>query len=172
MALELIAGFVVAITLGLMAWALRRWVPSLPRWLVPLAAGAGMICYSMWSEYSWFSGVSARLPAGFVVTDARAESTPMRPWTYLAPLVTRFTALDGTKIARHPNQPGMVIAPVFGFVRWQNPTNALLVFDCAKNRRVPVVAGMQIDDTGTLLGAEWTVLPAPDALQQAACSQK
>jgi len=171
MAIELIAALLTAGTLGLLAWALLRWVPSLPRWLVPVAAGVGLVGFTLWSEYSWFSRVSAAMPAGFVVVSPEAGGSPLRPWTYLAPLVTSFTVLDGTKIARHPTEADMVIAPVFGFARWQNPTNALVVFDCANNRRVPVVEGMEIDETGTLQGAEWMVLPAPDELQQAACRE-
>jgi len=171
MALELIGSLIVAAVLGLMAWAFRRWVPAAPKFLVPVVAGIGLIGTTVWLEYDWFKRVSAELPPGFVVVNAQAASNPMRPWTYLAPITTRFTALDGTKLARHPDQATMRIAPVFGFARWQNPQNSLMVFDCALNRRTPVVAGMQIDAAGVLTGAEWIILKKRDELQDAACRE-
>jgi hypothetical protein len=169
MALEFIGALVAAATLGLMAWALRRKVPSLPRWLVPVAAGVGLIGTTVWLEYTWFGRVSAELPEGFVVADTRTSGSPLRPWTYVVPLTSGFTALDATKVARHPQQSTMVIAPVYAFARWQNPQNALVVFDCAGNRRVPVTEGMEIGQDGTLTGAEWLVLETRDVLQEAAC---
>lgn len=169
MALELISALVAAAALGLLVWAIRRKVQAIPRWLVPVAAGAGLIGTTVWLEYTWFDRVSRALPQGFVVADARAEGSPLRPWTYVFPLTTAFTALDATKIARHPEQSTMVIAPVFAFARWQNPQNALVVFDCAGNRRVPVAEGVEIGADGTLSGSEWVVLESRDDLQEAAC---
>jgi hypothetical protein len=171
MALELIGALIAAATLGLLAWAFRRWVPAAPRWLVPVAAGAGLIGMTVWLEYDWYARVSAELPPGFVVADRIQGGSPLRPWTYLAPLTTAFTAVDTGKVARHPESAGLVIAPVYGFARWQNPTNALVVFDCAGNRRVAVTEGMQIAEDGTLSGAEWQVLSQQDGLQEVACRE-
>lgn len=171
MALELIGSLIVAAVFGLMVWAFRRWVPSSPKWLVPVAAGIGLIGTTVYLEYDWFNRVSAELPAGFVVVNAEATSNPMRPWTFLAPITTSFTALDKTKLSHHPAVASLVTAPVFGFARWQNPQNALMVFDCAANRRTPVVEGMQIDEAGLLTGGEWVVLETVDELQEAACRE-
>jgi hypothetical protein len=85
--------------------------------------------------------------------------------------VNRFTALDGSKLARHPERSELIVAPVFGFARWENPQNVLIVFDCAGGRRVPVTEGMTIDANGTLSGAEWQVLDGMDGLQEAACKE-
>lgn len=171
MALELLGSFFVALTLGLLVWALRKRFASLPGWLTPVAAGAGLIGTAIYMEYSWFSRVSAALPPEFVVTNEETTASPLRPWTYVAPLVNQFTALDGSKLARHPERSELIVAPVFGFARWENPQNALMVFDCAANRRVPVTEGMAIDANGTLTGANWLVLDATDGLQQAACKE-
>lgn len=169
MTFELIGALFVALTLGLLAWALRRSWPGLPRWIGPVAAGAGLIGTTISLEYTWFDRVSRQLPEGFLVVNEGSDTSPLRPWTYVAPLVTRFVALDGTKAARHPDQKNLLVAPVFGFARWQNPQNSLMVFDCAGNRRVPVTEGMSFNDAGDLIGAEWVVLSAADELQQAAC---
>ncbi|MFM7444907.1 MAG: hypothetical protein ACKO2N_13545, partial [Tabrizicola sp.] len=137
----------------------------------PVAAGAGLIVTAIYMEYSWFGRVTAALPPEFVVANQEITASPLRPWTYVAPLVSRFTALDSSKLARHPERAGLIVAPVFGFARWENPQNALMVFDCAGNRRVPVTEGMAIDANGTLTGADWVVLSATDGLQEAACKE-
>ena len=171
MTFELLGSFFVALTVGLFLWALRRKVPSIPGWLTPVAAGAGLIGTAIYMEYSWFDRVSRALPAQFVVANEEATASPLRPWTYVVPLINRFTALDSSKLARHPERSELIVAPVFGFARWENPQNALMVFDCAGNRRVPVTEGMAIDANGTLTGADWVVLSATDGLQEAACKE-
>jgi hypothetical protein len=171
MALELLGSLFVALTLGLLVWALRRRWTDIPRWATPVAAGLGLILTTLWMEYTWFDRVSGALPSDFVVTNPETTASPLRPWTYAIPLVGRFTALDASKLARHPARDALVVAPVFGFARWQNPKNALMVFDCAGQRRVPVVEGMEIGADGTLTGAEWQVLDIMDGLQEAACTE-
>jgi len=171
MALELIGSLIAAAVFGLMAWAFRRWVPSSPKWLIPVFAGIGLIGTTVYLEYDWFKRVSAAMPPGFVVVNAEATSNPLRPWTFLAPITTSFTALDGNKLARHPAVASLVTAPVFGFARWKNPQSTLMVFDCAGNRRTPLTEGMRIDEAGQLTGGKWVVLEAGDELQEAACRE-
>ena len=171
MTLELLGSFFVALTLGMLVWALRRKFTAIPRWAMPTAAGLGLIVTAIWMEYTWFDRVSAALPADFVVANMETTASPLRPWTYVVPLVNRFAALDGSKLARHPERDALIVAPVFGFARWQNPQSALIVFDCAGGRRVPVTEGMEIDANGTLSGAEWLVLDRMDGLQEAACRE-
>lgn len=171
MTLELLGSLFVALTIGLFVWALRRKVPAIPRWATPALAGAGLIATTVWMEYTWFDRVSGALPAGFVVANAESQASPLRPWTYAVPVVNRFLALDGSKLARHPARNELIVAPVFGFARWQNPQNALIVFDCEGQRRVPVIEGMDIDANGTLTGAEWQTLGSVDGLQEAACKE-
>lgn len=172
MALELIGALVVAAVLGLMAWALRRWLPSLPKWLVPVSAGIGLIGTTIWLEYDWFSRVSAELPPGFEVAAAQATSNPLRPWTYLAPITTRFVALERAKRAHHPARYDLVIVPVYSFARWQPPRNMLMVFDCAAGKQAAIVEGTVIDDAGQLTGGEWVAAAAEDTLQEAACREE
>jgi hypothetical protein len=169
MALELIGSLLVAAVFGLMAWAFRRWVPSAPKWLISVSAGVGLIGTTVWLEYDWFNRVSAALPPGFVVVNDEATSNPLRPWTYLVPITTSFSALDTNKLARHPQVDTLVTAPVFGFARWKNPQSALIVFDCADNRQTPIVDGMQIDEAGVVTGAAWVTPEAGDELHEAAC---
>jgi hypothetical protein len=169
MALELIGSFFVAGAVGLFFWALRRRFQALPKWLVPFSAGLGMIASTVWLEYTWFDRVSAQLPPGFAVVNDEAMASPLRPWTYLVPITERFSAIDTTKRARHPQVDTLVTAQVFGFARWQNPQNALMVFDCAEGRQTPVVEGMKIDEAGVVTGAAWVTAEPGDELHEAAC---
>lgn len=171
MALELLGSICVALAIGLFVWALRKKVTAIPRWATPVLAGAGLIATTVWMEYTWFNRVAGALPAEFVVATTESGGSPLRPWTYVVPLVDRFTAIDASKLARHPDRAELIVAPVFGFARWQNPQNALIVFDCAGGRRVPVTEGMAIDANGTLTGAEWLVPDSVDGLQEAACKE-
>jgi hypothetical protein len=173
MALELVAAIVAAISFAGIALLLGKLMRGrLPKWAITVAAAVGLIGTTIWLEYDWFGRVSAELPEGFAVVDAQAAANPLRPWTYLAPITTRFSAIDATKIARHPEQAGLVMAPVYGFARWQNPQNALMVFDCAGKRRVVVTEGMEIAADGTLTGADWTNVETEDELQKAACQEE
>lgn len=63
-------------------------------WLLPAGIGAAMIVYSVWNDYAWYGRALARLPAGSIVLIEGRDSQPWAPWTYLAPPVVRFAALD------------------------------------------------------------------------------
>ncbi len=172
MALELIAAIIAAAALAGIAHLARRlsgW--RLPRWLVPVAAGLGLIGFSVWNEYDWFGRVAAQLPEGVTVVWSQTEPNPMRPWTYLVPMTTRFVALDGRDISTHPANPALRLVRVYNFARWRPVTDGMMVVDCATARQVMLTEGVTIDDTGKLTGADWVTAGPDDAFQQAACRE-
>jgi hypothetical protein len=171
MALELIAALIAAATLGLIAWALRRWWPVLPRWLVPVAAGVGLIGFTIWSEYNWFSRVSGELPPELEVVALQEEAMPLRPWTYLAPITMRFVALDHRKTLAHPQKAGLRMVTLYSFARWQPVAEGLMAVDCLGNRQALVIAGVEITEDGDLVGADWQAADATDQVQTAACRE-
>ena len=171
MAFELLAALVAAATLGLMIWALRRWLPSMPRWSVPVAAGVGLIGFTIWSEYSWFDRVSGELPPEVEVVEVVEEAMPLRPWTYLAPIKMRFVAIDHRKSLAHPQAPNLRIVTLYSFARWQPVIEGLMAVDCAGKRHVMVVEGVTFTEDGTLSGAEWQTATPEDQLQQSACKE-
>ena len=171
MAFELIAALVAAAVCGLMAWALRRWVPSLPKWLVPLSAALGLIAFTVWSEYDWYSRVSAELPASFTIVDVQEEAMPLRPWTYLKPIKMRFLAMDRAKTVSHPQVGSLHIVTLYSFARWKAPEQRLMAVDCTGNRQVMLAEGVVIAEDGTMTGADWAPVSADDKLQEAACKE-
>jgi hypothetical protein len=171
MALELIAALIAAATLGLLAWAARRWRPGLPQWSVPFAAAVGLIGFTIWSEYSWFTRVSAELPPEVEVVVVEDEAMPLRPWTYLAPITMRFVALDHRKTLAHPQKAGLRIVTLYSFARWKPVAEGLMAVDCSGGRQVMVVDGVTITEAGELAGADWQAAPEEDPLQTAACKE-
>lgn len=171
MALELIAALIAAATLGLLVWALRRRVTGLPKWSVPLAAAVGLVGFTIWSEYDWYSRVSAELPPELEVVAVQDEAMPLRPWTYLVPIKMRFIALDHRKTLAHPQKDGLRMVTLYSFARWKPVAEALMAMDCTGNRQVLVAEGVTITPEGELVGADWVAAPDGDKLQAAACRE-
>jgi hypothetical protein len=171
MAIDLIASLFVAAVTGVLVWLLRRWIPALPRWLVPASAGLALISYTVWSEYDWYPRMSGQLPPEIEVVATLEEASPFRPWTYLAPTTTSFVALDHRKTLSHPQKAGLRMVTLYSFARTGGMTEGLMAVDCAGARQALMVAGAQITDAGELTGAEWRPAAAEDRLQQTACKE-
>lgn len=171
MLFELIAAVVTGVALAGVAMLLR-WISRglLPKWIVPVMAGLGMLSYSIWSEYSWFDRMNIALP-GLAVSWKNEQTAFWRPWSYIEPVTTRFTAVDLKSAKRNPNQPGLVMIDILLLARWQPVTPVRVVFDCQNARRADLVDGnVSIADDGSLVGAEWIKLEPDDAALKIACS--
>ena len=145
--------------------------PRLPAWIVPAAAGLGMIGYAIWSEYSWYPRSLAGLPAGVQVLRAEASPSGLRPWTLAVPVTLRFLALDLRAAAQHPTNPALRMVPVYRFARWQPVQDMAMVFDCVGGAQVVLQQGMEITPDGTLVGATWVTPGAGEGdLLAAACA--
>lgn len=151
--------------IALLARKLTR--QRLPGWIVPAAAGLGMIGYAIWSEYSWYPRSLAGLPPGVQVLRDDPGPAGLRPWTLAVPVTLSFVALDLRAGAQHPANPALRMVPVYGFARWSPVEDFAMVFDCANRRQVVVQAGIEITPEGALTGADWG-LGEPDLLA-AAC---
>ncbi|GEO86147.1 MULTISPECIES: hypothetical protein [Alphaproteobacteria] len=173
MLFELIAAVVAGVAVAGLAMGMR-WLSRglLPKWIVPAAAGLGMLSYAIWSEYSWFTRLTETQPEGVVVAWHNEESSFWRPWSYYKPVVTRFTAVDMRSVQRHPNLPDQVMVDVILAARWQRAARVKVVFDCAGGRRADLVgANVSVADDGSIVGATWTALPADDPVLAVACKQ-
>lgn len=141
----------------------------LPRWLMPVAAGAGMLAMTISSEYSWFSRTSATLPEGLEIAQTVESRALYRPWTYVTPFVERFVAVDRASVLTHPDQPGRRLADAFFFGRWAPVRQMSLVADCAEGRRALLPPGAAFDTTGEVDGLSWVRPTADDPLLTAIC---
>jgi hypothetical protein len=171
MLFELIAAVVAAIMVAGIAMTLR-WLSRglLPKWIIPAAAGLGMLSYAIWSEYSWFMRSTATLPAGVEIAWKNEVRSPWRPWTYYKPVVTRFTAVSTGSVQRHPDHPGLVMADIFLSARWQQGAQVKVVFDCANNKRADLIGeSVAIADDGSITGAQWVDVDAQDPTLRIVC---
>lgn len=71
-----------------------------PRWVVPVFAGLGMLAYQINYEYSWFEDKRERLPETATVVSRDKAQMLWRPWTYLFPLTNAFSVVDQDSLAR------------------------------------------------------------------------
>lgn len=92
---HLVAVFITGLGCGGIAFlAMRISRGRLPTWIVPVAAGVGMLGYQIYYDYSWFDFKQSQLPEGAVVIESSRTSISWKPWTYLLPLTTRFSLID------------------------------------------------------------------------------
>lgn len=95
MLVHLIAAIFAALGAAGIALLLRRLSGQrLPRWIIPVFAGLGMLGYQIHYEYSWFAHKQALLPEASEVVTSERSSAFWRPWTYIYPMTTAFTVLD------------------------------------------------------------------------------
>ncbi|WP_249978377.1 hypothetical protein [Vreelandella olivaria] len=76
----------------------------LPKWIIPVFAGLGMLGYQIHVEYSWFEHKQRQLPASAVVIDSATGTEMWRPWTFFFPMTTRFSVVDRDSIQRTQHQ--------------------------------------------------------------------
>ena len=163
--------FLGALSTGVLAacvaFAVRRATGANIRWLIPFAAGAGMLGFTVWNDYSWFDRQRAGLPDGVVVVETYTHSAAIQPWTLVAPVVSRYTALDLRAADRHPDRPDLVRAPLLLAQRYQPTFVSAQIVDCAAGRRADAAdAGAD----GLPAEGAWRHLPEGHPLLAAACA--
>ncbi|GKW50095.1 hypothetical protein [Halomonas sp. NCCP-2165] len=78
----------------------------LPRWLVPVCAGLGMLGYQVHTEYRWFDHKRAQLPETAQVVQVEHDTMFWRPWTYLFPMATAFSVVDAQSLVTQEGDEG------------------------------------------------------------------
>jgi hypothetical protein len=167
--------FIAAIALGLgtagLVMALNFVTGKrMPGWIFPACAGAAMISFMIYMEYSWYPRTSEQLPEGVVITAVSSESMWYRPWTYIKPLRVRLVAVDTRRNRTNENLPGHVMTGVLLLGRWMPVRDIPVVFDCFGARRADLHSGVRFAEDGRLEDAEWRRLDASDPALRAACS--
>lgn len=142
MFLELIAVFVAGFAgAGLMLLLARITGNRLPRWIIPLGAGAAMMATAISNEYSWYSRTASNLPEGLVVADTVQSSALWRPWSLVFPMTTRFVAVDTSALRPNSQTEGLYMADLYFFGRWQTVQAVEVMADCPGGRRADPALG-------------------------------
>ena len=173
MFLEFIATLAAAFALAGIAMTLN-WLSGkrLPGWIVPVAAGMGMLLYQIWSEYSWYTRAAGTLPDGVEVVSTNTAQVFYRPWSYVIPQINRLRAVD-TRVERtNPNFPDQVITAVVFMGRWEPTRTMPMVIDCARQVRADLAGTVRFADDGSLEGATWLSMPPGDAVLRNVCDRR
>jgi hypothetical protein len=168
MLLTLVGAISVAVLAACVAFIFRRITGISARWIIPASAGAAMLGFTMWNDYTWFDRVRAELPPEVVVAQTFRHSAAIQPWTLVWPMVDRFQALNRAGLQRNEADPDVVRAEVYLVARWSPTFSTLQVFDCAGGRRADAVeAGAE----GLPATDAWVAVGRDDPLLRAACAQ-
>ncbi len=162
------AGFALAGIALSIDVALRR---RLPKWIVPAAAGAGMLLMAIWFEYSWFERTTAAFPDGVEVASTNQTRSWYRPWTYVVPLTNRLIAVDRRFDLHHADAPGQVLTRIILAGRWEPTRQFGAVFDCIGHRRADLLDEVALEDSGRLRNANWIQLSSDDPVLRKACER-
>lgn len=169
---ELIATFSAGLGAAGIALVLRLLtLKKLPSWIIPVAAGAGMLGYQIVNEYTWFDHQSSLLPAGVKVVRTVEETAAWRPWSYLYPQTMRFLAADIENAARNQRNPEVYLVDLYIFERRMSARRIPQVVHCGKQARADFTDSLEIPMPGAELGAEWFPLDSSDLLYQYLCQE-
>ena len=173
MFLELIATFVAGIAAAGLVMLINKPIGGrLPRWAMPACAGAAMIGFTIWNEYNWFNHTTSTLPERFEVVSTVEKTAVYRPWTYLAPYVDRFAAVDHESVKRNPELPDHRIVTVVFMGRWSPVRSVQMMFDCAGNKRFDMVDAFELQPDGLpSANAGWVQMEADNPLLTGACQK-
>ena len=170
MFIELIATIFAGIACAGVAMLLNRVTGRrLPRWVMPVAAGAGMLAMTISNEYTWFSRTAAQLPEGIEVAMTVDEQSWWRPWTQIAPYTKRFVAVDTGNAMTNDALPEQRMADLYFFGRWSPVNQAPMAFDCGAARSALLIDGAEFAENGAITNADWQDMPADDPILAMVC---
>lgn len=140
-----------------------------PRWLIPAFAGAAMLGFQIYGEYSWYQYQSSRLPAGVVVVKTIQQQAVWRPWSYVYPQTLRFIAADVANASANTKNAQLKLVDLYFFERRATARRVPVVLHCDQMARADFSEQLQIPLPDAPLNGQWQQLSADDALLSAVC---
>jgi hypothetical protein len=138
-----------------------------PKWIIPAFAGAGMLGYLIYMEYTWFDLKQAQLPEEAVVVSTEEYGAPWRPWAYVVPQIAAFTVLDTNSVTRDDPEENIVRFSLYRFE--QSYTDAvsqkMYLLNCDTRELVPLKGEKNLDTSALRRLSE------DDQLLELACDQ-
>ncbi|CUH82090.1 hypothetical protein [Tropicibacter naphthalenivorans] len=142
MFIELIAVFIAGFAgAGVMMLLAKITGGRLPKWLVPLGAGAAMLATGISNEYTWYSRTAAALPEGVTVAQSIESRALWRPWTYVFPMTDRFVAADTAALRPNADTAGLYLTTLYFFGHWRPTQSVEVMVDCTAMRRADPALG-------------------------------
>lgn len=140
----------------------------LPRWIIPVCAGLGMLGYQIHYEYSWFSQKQGQLPESARVVSIEKGGAFWRPWTYAFPMTTAFSVVDRDNLVpRQVEDHRLVEFILYRFERQyvDQVTHQAWLMNCTTRSQLPLVG-----EERRPRFAELSSVDADAALFQAVCA--
>lgn len=113
----------------------------LPKWIVPVFGGLGMLGYQIHVEYSWFEHKQAQLPETAILISSDTGTAVWRPWTFAIPMTTKFSVVDSENI-RLFEQDGARLAEFILYQFERHHTDILItqpfLLNCESRELVPL----------------------------------
>jgi hypothetical protein len=167
---ELIATVFAGLGAAGIALLLRKLSNNIaPRWLIPVFAGAAMLGFQIYSEYTWFGHQTSLLPQGVVVVKTVEQQAVWRPWSYLYPQTLRFIAADIANASANTVNPQLKLVDLYFFERRAQARRVPQVVHCAQHSRANFTDQLVIPQGGETLSPEWQQLSQTDPLLLALC---
>ncbi|NRB02407.1 MAG: hypothetical protein HRU30_04005 [Rhodobacteraceae bacterium] len=141
----------------------------LPKWVMPVAAGLGMIGVTILNEYTWFDRTANGLPEGVTVAMSVTEQSWVRPWTQVWPYTKRFVAADIVSTKTHKSLPAQRIVDLYFFGRWSPVNRAPMLFDCDASRSALLIDGAVFNEEGQIVNADWQSMAKDDPILALVC---
>ena len=147
---------------------IRLFIKKLPKWLVPAAAGLGMIGFQVHSEYTWFDHTRSLLPKSAVVVAEVSESAFYRPWSYVKPQVLKFVAIDSAKTVPVGESGQILQTNLYFFERRMSAQPWPILINC--QTRLQANAPQQNNGEPLSIDAEaWSKTDYSEKIAQAIC---
>lgn len=168
MFLELVATFVAGLgAAGLMLLLSRLTRGRLPRWTIPVAAGAAMIAVGVWLEMTWGRRTADNLPPTIEVAERVTDTAWWRPWTYIWPQTIRMVAVDTASIRTNEAAEDTRLVDLYLFQRWQPIRLVPQLVRCSD----PARADVSDEALAEPQGAAWRSLSADSDIIRLACKE-
>jgi hypothetical protein len=113
-----------------------------PKWIIPAFAGAGMLAFLIYGDYTWYDLKRSQLPPEAEIVGTESDAQLLRPWTYLAPYVTAFSIVDTESLARDTGNPDVVRFTLYRFHQGYTDSVAHRVhlLNCTSGELVPLAS--------------------------------
>ncbi|AOY88154.1 hypothetical protein BKP64_08205 [Marinobacter salinus] len=137
-----------------------------PKWIIPVFAGAGMLGYLIYGEYTWYDHKQSQLPEEAVVVDTETDGILWRPWTFAFPYITAFSTVDTKSISHDTGNPDVVRFTLYRFEQKlaDAVSHRVHILNCQTRELVP------LGSDGTPRVDNMKVLNSNDTLLNAVCT--
>lgn len=171
MAFQMISTLMIGVLGASLAYiAFRMSGRRLSKAVIPFAAAAAMLAYSIWNEMTWFARTAATLPEGYAVIEPGPPvSSPLSPWTYAIPRTDSFRVLDRHSVQPLPKSAGRYLAQVHEVARYLPTRKTNWIVDCTASQQAEIGPATRFDDAGLPAGITWIKIEGASRMAELAC---